>query len=100
VTGNGCPVDITFTPGSVADLPGLRSLLLDLSDEATLYADKAYNDYVLEDLLSKIGAFELIAARKSNSKRPHPGHVRYLCQVIRKRVETTFTSNFVSGLSG
>ena len=33
----------------------------------------------------------LIAARKKNSKRPHPGHIGYLCQVIRKRGETTFS---------
>ena len=33
----------------------------------------------------------LTAARKHNSKRPHPGWVSYLCQVIRKRVETTLS---------
>jgi DDE family transposase len=91
VTESGYPVEVTFTPGSVSDLVGFKQLPLDLPEKATIYADKGYNDYVCEDTLQEIGAAELIAQRKKNSKRVHPGWIIYLCQVIRKRVETTFS---------
>lgn len=91
VTASGKPVDVVFTPGNIHDMPGLRSLFLDLPEGANLYGDKGYTDYEWEDLLVAISNIELTAARKRNSKRPHPGHIGYLCQVIRKRVETTFS---------
>lgn len=91
VTAAGQPVDFTLTPGSVHDMPGFRCLLLDLPEGSILYADKGYTDYEMEDLLKEVASVELIAARKSNSKRPHLAYVGYLCQVIRKRVETTFS---------
>lgn len=91
VTATGKPVDIVLTPGETNDLPGLRSLLLDLPEATTLYGDRGYNDYGLEDTLQEVAQVDLMVARKKNSKRPHPGHVVYLCQVIRKRVETTFS---------
>lgn len=92
VTATGKPVDLVLTPGEAGDMPGLRSLFLDLPDGSDLYADKGYTDYVFEDILMALGWANLIAARKSNSKRPHPGHIGYLCQVVRKRVETTFST--------
>lgn len=92
VTASGQPVDLVLTAGEVGDMPGLRRLLLELPDDSDLYGDKAYTDYTWEDTLQALGAYQLIAARKSNSKRPHPGHVGYLCHVIRKRVETTFSA--------
>ena len=91
VTSSGKPVEFMFTPGSTGDMPGLRSLLLDLPSGSELYADKGYTDYQFEDSLAELAQIELIAARKSNSKRQHPGHIAYLCQVIRKRVESTFS---------
>lgn len=91
VTATGKPVDLVLTPGETGDMPGLRSLFLDLPDGSDLYADKGYTDYGFEDTLAAVGSANLIAARKRNSKRPHPGHIGYLCQVIRKRVETTFS---------
>jgi len=92
VTAKGKPVDLVLTPGETGDMPGLRSLFLDLPDDCDLYGDKGYTDYLFEDLLTLLGSANLIAARKSNSKRPHPGYVGYLCQVVRKRVETTFSA--------
>ena len=91
VTSSGKPVDFLFTPGSTGDMPGLRSLLLDLLEGSELYADKGYTDYQFEDSLAELAQIELIAARKNNSNRQHPGHIAYLCQVIRKRVESTFS---------
>ena len=91
VTKTGKPVDLTFTPGSVGDRPGFRRLFLALPEDSDAYADKAYTDYEYEDALKEIANITLTAARRSNSKRPHPGHIGYLCHVIRKRVETTFS---------
>jgi len=91
VSATGKPVDIVLTPGETNDLPGFKSLFLDLPEGAEVYADKGYTDYVLEDTLAEVFQVGLIAARKHNSKRAHPGYVMYLCQGIRKRVETTFS---------
>ena len=63
---------------------------MELAEGADLYGDKGYTDYEWEDLLVAVSNIELTAARKTNSKRAHPGYIGYLCQVIRKRVETTF----------
>jgi hypothetical protein len=90
VTATGKPVDLVLTPGETGDLPGFRSLFLDMTG-IDLYGDKGYNDYVLEDTLKAVANIDFTVARKKNSKRPHPGYVGYLCQVIRKRVETTFS---------
>jgi transposase len=91
VTATGKPVEVVLSPGAMGDMPGFRSLFLDLPEGADLYGDKGYTDYEWEDLLVALCNIELTAARKKNSKRPHPGHIGYLCQVIRKRVETTFS---------
>ena len=42
-------------------------------------------------MTTEVPSIEMAVARRKNSKRPHPGHIIYLCQVIRKRVETTFS---------
>lgn len=86
------PVDVALTPGEAGDMLGFRSLFVDLPEGTSVYTDKGYTDYTLEATLEALGSLHLIAARKSNSKRPHPGHVGYLCQVIRKRAETTFSA--------
>jgi hypothetical protein len=90
VTASGKPVEIVLTPGETHDTPGLRSLFWEVPEGSEIYADKGYTDYVFEDALGDCDIV-LTAARKQNSKRPHPGHISYLCQVIRKRVETTFS---------
>lgn len=91
VTAQGHPVEIVLLPGSVSDITGLRSLSLDLPEGAVLYADAAYNDYAFEDDLARDAAIHLIAVRRKNSTRPHSGAVTYICQVVRKRIETTFS---------
>jgi len=61
-------------------------LPLDLPEDAQIYTDS-----VAEDLLCEETKVPLIAARKKNSHRPHPGYVAYLAEQTRKRVETTFS---------
>ena len=49
VTQSGEPVELFFTPGSVGDVEGLQIVSFDLPPGSTVYGDKAYNDYDLED---------------------------------------------------
>ena len=50
-TVQGIPVEFVFTPGSESDVRGLRRFECDLREGSILYADKAYTDYIQEDLL-------------------------------------------------
>lgn len=91
VTAGGQPVDLVLAPGSDADISAFKRLHLDLPDGATIYADKAYTDYVCEDVLNEDTAITLVALRKSNATRPIDGCVRYICHHVRKRIETSFS---------
>lgn len=91
VTATGQPVEVVFAPGADADITVFKRFELDLPTHATIYADKAYTDYRWEDLLAENADLSLVALRKANAKRPMPGWVRYLCQLTRQRIETTFS---------
>jgi hypothetical protein len=90
-TAQGCPVELVLAPASEADVVVFKRLQLDLPDGATIYADKAYTDYVWEDLLNQDTDLSLVVLRKSNAKRPLAGCVRYICHHVRKRIETSFS---------
>jgi len=89
VTESGEPVEFFLTSGSFADVKGLRVFPFALPEGSVVYADKAYNDYEIEDLLLEAENIKLSAMRKSNSKRPVPGYVQFLQHHKRKVVETT-----------
>ena len=55
VTENGEIVEIFFTPGHCNDVPSLRSYRFDLPQGSTIYADKAYCSYGIEDALQEAG---------------------------------------------
>ncbi|MFM8006776.1 MAG: IS982 family transposase, partial [Dolichospermum sp.] len=88
VTASREPVEFFLTNGSFAD-KGLRIFPFALPEGSVVYADKAYNDYEIEDLLLEAENIHLSAMRKSNSKRPVPGYVQFLQSHKRKVVETT-----------
>lgn len=90
-TGNGKPVEFIITPASVADITAFRLMEIDLPQGASIYGDKAYTHYSLEDDLQEFEKIKLIADRKTNATRQHSGCVRYLQSVLRKRIETTFS---------
>lgn len=90
ITATGQPVEFVLAPGATADVRVLQTMRLDLPEGAHLFADPAYTDYTEEDLLQDAG-LHLIAARKKNSARPHPGWVEYICKQTRMRVETAFS---------
>lgn len=91
VSKSGLPVEFVLTPGCMADIRAFKSFHLDLPEEAIIYADKAYTDYLWEDLLKEVQNVELIALRKSNAKRLLDGCIAYICQHTRKRIENSFS---------
>ena len=88
ITTKGQPVEVFFTPGSVGDVEGLHVFPFDLPQGSSVYADKAYNDYNIEDLLEEVCGIALMPIRKKNSKRPVPDYVQFVQQMHRKRIET------------
>lgn len=90
-TAEGAFVEVSLTPGSYSDTKQLRQLHVDLPEGATLYADKAYNEYFTEDVLAEAANVTLSPQRKKNSTRAVPAYVEYLQQIYRKRIETAFS---------
>ena len=90
VTCDGRPVEFFLTPAAEADVAGLPGFAFDLPEGAYIFADKAYNDYLIEDLLAEAN-LHLLPQRKKNSKRPLPPWWVYLQQLYRKRIETAFS---------
>ena len=88
VTKDGQPVECFLTPGSFGDVDALKSYAYELPDGSTIYADKAYNDYEIEDLLKEVDHIQLIPMRKKNSKRALPPSISFVQSYHRKRVET------------
>ena len=88
VTSAGQPVECVLTPGSVSDVQVLKNYAYDLSPGSVVYADKAYNDYEIEDLLAEAEDIHLLPIRKKNSKRPLSASTRFSQSYHRKRVET------------
>ena len=88
VTPEGQPVECFLTPGGVGDVDALKYYAYDLPDGSIIYADKAYNDYEIEDLLKAVDHIQLLPMRKKNSKRALPPYVSFVQSYYRKRVET------------
>ena len=87
VTTQGQPVEFFLTPGHLADVTGLQWFDFDLPEGAKIYADKAYNDYGIEDELAELG-LKLLPLRKKNSQRPHPPWLTAWIRMHRQAVET------------
>lgn len=90
-SSKGKPIEFIITPASVADITALKVMEMDFAPGSVVYGDKAYTNYALEDYLAEIEGIRLIPDRKYNLKRQHPGCIRYLQSVLRKRIETTFS---------
>jgi hypothetical protein len=87
VTKDHQPVEFFLSPGSFSDTSGLEHFDFDLPAGARVFADKAYNYYLVEDLLKEAG-IELVPDRKHNSQRPLPPWLRFLLRHFRNQVET------------
>jgi hypothetical protein len=90
-TRDGKPVEFIITPASTADITAFKLMEIDLPQNASIYGDKAYTQYSLEDDLQEFEKIRLIADRKTNATRQHSGCLQYLQSVLRKRIETTFS---------
>jgi Transposase DDE domain len=88
VTQDGQPVECFLTPGGFGDVDALKYYAYELPDGSIIYADKAYNDYAIEDLLQEVEHIQLIPMRKKNSKRALPPAISFVQHYHRKRVET------------
>ena len=88
VTEIGQIVEAFFTPGACNDILGLQKYSYDLPQGSVIYADKAYNDYAIEDALDTAG-IALKPLRKKNLKRQFQPWEVSLQHYFRKRVEVT-----------
>jgi hypothetical protein len=66
----------------------LKYYTYELPDGSMIYADKAYNDYEIEDLLKEVDHIQLLPMRKKNSKRALSPSISFVQSYHRKRVET------------
>jgi hypothetical protein len=88
ITETGQPVEFFLTPGSYSDTSALKQYHLDLPEGAELTGDKAYNDYVVEDVINEAGV-SFLPLCKTNSLRPLEPLIHYLRSTARKLIETT-----------
>jgi hypothetical protein len=88
VTKDGQPVECFLTHGGFGDVDALKYYVYELPDGSIIYADRAYNDYEIEDLLNEVDHIQLVPMRKKNSKRGLPPSVSFVQHYHRKRVET------------
>ena len=88
VTQDGQPVECFLTPGGCGDVDALKYYAYALPDGSIIYADKAYNDYEIEDLLQEVDHIQLLPIRKKNSKRALSPSISFVQSYYRKRVET------------
>jgi len=87
VTEHGQPVEFFLTPGS-SDTTVYGCYEFDLPQQAWITADKAYTDYVIDDVINE-AELRMRPIHKKNSKRPFPPWIFYLQSTYRKIVETT-----------
>ena len=92
ITGSGLPIRFMFVPGNQGDAKALARIIENLSPESQVYADSAYTDYKLEDLMKKNHFIFLQVQRKSNSKRPDTKQHSQLKTKHRKRVEAIISN--------
>jgi hypothetical protein len=88
ITEHGQPVEFFLSPGSYSDTNSLKVYFFDLPEGAKVTGDKAYTDYVIEDVMAEVNV-PLSPLRKKNSVRPVPAWIHYLMSSYRKMVETT-----------
>lgn len=90
-TGGGVPVEFAFLPGSAPDVRGLEVLPLSLPEGREPFMDSGYTDYAMEDAAREQDPVAFAGRRRRNSRRwDEPWRV-YHKQLMRKRIETTFS---------
>ncbi len=92
VTASGEPVEFILRPGAESDVSVYKDLNFDLPPGSTCFADKIYNDYTHEDLLREAVDIDMQPSRKRNSTRRLSYLDERYKQVMRKQVESSFSS--------
>jgi hypothetical protein len=93
-TNSGIPVEFSIMAGSQADVKGLHQLPFSMPAGSALYADSAYTNYHLEDMLAD-DRIKLYSQRKANAHRKDTPSLAYLKEHMRKVIETS-----ISGIKG
>jgi hypothetical protein len=88
VTQKGHPVECFLTPGSSSDVRAMTAFACDVPEGSQIYADKADNDYQIEDVLLEAAEIHLAPIRKKHSTRTLPPYSGYVQHYYRKRIET------------
>jgi hypothetical protein len=88
VTTDGQPVECCLTPGSSSDVRMRKTFRFDIPEGSHMYADKAYHDDVMEDVLLEASHIQLYPICKKNSTRTLPPSIVYVQHDYRKRIET------------
>jgi Transposase DDE domain len=88
VTKDGQPVECFLTPGSYSDVRLLKAFRCDVPEGSHVYADKAYHDDAMEDILLEASQIRLYPIRQKHSKWPLPPYIAYVQHDYRKRIET------------
>jgi hypothetical protein len=88
VTKDGQPIECYLMPGSYSDVRVLKTFQFDLPEGSHVYADKAYNNYELEDTLIEAVHIQLCTMRKKHSKRAVPPYLASVRHYYRKMIET------------
>ena len=88
VAQEGQPVECFLTLGSYSDVRALKTFAFDVPRASHIYADRAYNDYEMEDVRFEAVKIHLSPIRKKNSKRTLPRYMAYVQHYYRKRIET------------
>ena len=91
VTKTGLPVEFLLAPGGCNDCRVLKQFQLDIPENSFVFADKSYNDYSFEDIVSEALNVSILPQRKKNSKRAFSGATEFIQKVTRKRIDTTFS---------
>jgi hypothetical protein len=66
----------------------LKTFRCDLPEGSHVYADKAYHDGAMEDVLLEASHIQFYPIRKKHSTRPLPPSIAYVQHDYRKRIET------------
>jgi Transposase DDE domain len=88
VTKDGQPIECFLTPGPYSDVRMLTTFRFDVPEGSYVYADKAYHDYAMEDVLLEASHIQLYPIRKKNSTRTLPPSLASVQHDYRKRIET------------
>ena len=88
VTQDGQPVECFLTPGGFGAVEALKYYAYELPEGSLIYADQAYHDYEIEDLLKDVEHIQLLPMRKKHSTRAVSPSSSFVPSDHRKRVET------------